>query len=47
LYDHLKQGYTLAEFLADFPTVKQFQAEAVLELANQDIALHAVRVGED
>jgi len=47
LYDHLKQGYTLAEFLADFPTVKKSQAEAVLDLANADIPLHAVRVGEE
>lgn len=34
LFDHLKKGYTLAEFLADFPSVTEAQAQAVLELAS-------------
>ncbi len=47
LFDHLKQGYNLAEFLADFPSVKREQAEAVLDLASHDAPEHAVRVGEE
>jgi uncharacterized protein (DUF433 family) len=31
LFDHLEQGYTLDEFLADFPTVRRDQTLAVLE----------------
>jgi uncharacterized protein (DUF433 family) len=31
LFDHLQQGYTLEEFLADFPTVTREQADALLE----------------
>jgi uncharacterized protein (DUF433 family) len=46
LFVHLKKGYTMAEFLADFPSVNRSQAEAVLDLAKNDIPLHAVRVGE-
>lgn len=42
LFDHIEQGYTIEEFLADFPTVKREQAIAVLELAKGDIPLHAV-----
>jgi uncharacterized protein (DUF433 family) len=46
LFVHLKRGYSVAEFLADFPTVSKEQAEAMLDLANADVPLHAVRVGE-
>jgi len=34
LFDHLKRGYTVEEFLNDFPTVTKAQVDAVLELAN-------------
>jgi uncharacterized protein (DUF433 family) len=33
LFDHLKAGDTLADFLEGFPSVKREQAEAFLELA--------------
>ncbi len=46
LFVHLKRGYALAEFLADFPTVSKEQAEAMLDLANGDIPTHAIQVGE-
>lgn len=31
LFDHLKQGISIDEFLLDFPSVKRAQVEAVLE----------------
>jgi len=34
LFDYLKGGDTLAEFLDDFPTVSQEQAVKALELAS-------------
>jgi uncharacterized protein (DUF433 family) len=43
-FDHLEQGYTLDEFLLDFPTVQRAQAIAVLELAKSDIPGHAEHV---
>jgi len=42
LFDHLKLGLTVEEFLLDFPTVTKDQIEAVLEMAKQDIPRHAV-----
>ena len=45
LFDHLEQGVSLDEFLADFPTVTREQAVAVLELAKADCSKHAVAVG--
>ena len=42
LFDHVEEGYTLDEFLADFPTVEREQAIAVLELAKADVPRHAV-----
>ena len=41
LFDHLKKGYTVAEFLADFPSVKEEQIQAVLDLAKDDMSAHA------
>lgn len=41
LFDHLKKGYTVAEFLADFPTVTEEQVLAALDLAKSDMARHA------
>jgi uncharacterized protein (DUF433 family) len=37
LFDYLKGGDTLAEFLDDFPTVSQEQAVKALELAGEDL----------
>jgi len=45
LFDHLQKGYTVAEFLADFPSVRVVQVQAVLETAKSDAASHAERVG--
>jgi uncharacterized protein (DUF433 family) len=47
LFDCLKDGYTLAEYLADFPSVKKEQAEAVLDIAENDVPSHAVLVAND
>ena len=37
LFDYLKGGDTLAEFLDDFPTVIREQASQVLDLAEEDL----------
>lgn len=42
LFDYLKGGDTLAEFLDDFPTVSQQQAVKALELAGEDLIDAAV-----
>lgn len=39
LFDYLKSGHTLEEFLGDFPSVSREHAIAVLELANSAVAL--------
>jgi uncharacterized protein (DUF433 family) len=41
LFEHLEQGYSVDEFLADFPTVKREYAIQVLELAKADVPKHA------
>lgn len=41
LFEHLKRGYSVREFLADFPTVTEEQVQAVLDLANDDLPRHA------
>ncbi len=38
LFDHFKRGYTLDYFLAQFPTVKREQAEAVLDAAKEHVS---------
>ena len=40
LTDYLAGGYTLEQFLDDFPTVKRGQAEAVLEMMREDFLSH-------
>lgn len=35
MFDHLKRGYPLEYFLAQFPSVRREQAEDVLDLAKQ------------
>jgi uncharacterized protein (DUF433 family) len=42
LFDHLRKGYTVDDFLADFPTVSKQQIEGLLDLAEADIPKHAV-----
>jgi uncharacterized protein (DUF433 family) len=37
LFDYLKGGDTLADFLDDFPTVTREQAVKTLELAREDL----------
>jgi len=39
LFDYLKAGHTLEEFLADFPSVSRDHAVAVIDLANRALAL--------
>jgi uncharacterized protein (DUF433 family) len=41
LIDYLEDGYSLAEFLADFPTVSRDQAIAALEEAKEAVLAHA------
>ena len=42
LFDLLEQGYSLEEFLLDFPTVERAQAVSVPELAKADLPRHAI-----
>jgi uncharacterized protein (DUF433 family) len=42
LFDYLKGGDTLADFLDDFPTVSREQAVKALELAGEDLIDAAV-----
>ena len=42
LFDLLEQGYSLEEFLLDFPSVERAQAVSVLELAKADLPRHAI-----
>ena len=41
LFDHLKRGYTIDEFLEQFPTVKREQVDALLDESSQQIRHHA------
>jgi uncharacterized protein (DUF433 family) len=41
LMDYLEEGQALAEFLADFPTVRRDQAIAALEEAKEAFLAHA------
>lgn len=45
LFDHLRRGYTVTEFLAQFPTVAREQVESVLELARERVPGEALRAG--
>jgi uncharacterized protein (DUF433 family) len=44
LFDNLKRGSTLDQFLEDFPTVSKEQVDAVLEMAKSDVGNHAEHV---
>ncbi len=39
LFNYLKKGYSIEEFLLDFPTVTREQVTAALELADESINL--------
>jgi uncharacterized protein (DUF433 family) len=39
LFDYLKAGHTLEEFLADFPSVSREHAVAVIDLATRAVAV--------
>jgi uncharacterized protein (DUF433 family) len=41
LFDYLKAGHTLEEFLEDFPSVSHAHAIAVIEAANKAVAMAA------
>mgnify|MGYP000016117419 CR=1 FL=1 len=43
LFDHLRQGYTVDYFLAQFPTVEAAQVDSVLEMAQQEVPRQALR----
>jgi uncharacterized protein (DUF433 family) len=44
LFDLLKRGYTVSEFIADFPTVTVEQVDAVLEMTKSDVPKHTEKV---
>ena len=41
LWDYLKAGDRIADFLEDFPTVTHEQVDAVLEIAGEAVTRHA------
>lgn len=41
LFDLLKRGYTVEEFLNDFPTISREQITAVRDMAKADVPKHA------
>jgi len=43
LFDHLRRGYTVDYFLAQFPTVSREQVEAVLDVARLSVPTQALR----
>ena len=45
LIDYLEGGYSLDEFLDDFPSVSREQVLAALEAANDALSTHARLVG--
>jgi uncharacterized protein (DUF433 family) len=44
LFDHIGAGYTVEEFLEQFPSVKREQVTRLLELVRQDVERIAVPV---
>ena len=42
LFDHLEAGYTVNEYLAEFPTVKREQVIGLLEQLKQQVQQSAV-----
>jgi uncharacterized protein (DUF433 family) len=47
LFDHLRKGYTVDQFLEDFPTVTKAQVDALLELAEADVPRYAAPAGRE
>lgn len=45
LFDLLRRGRTVEQFLEDFPSVTRAQVNEVLNLAFSDVLQHALRVG--
>ena len=43
LFDHIRLGYTISQFIEQFPTVKREQVEAVLELVKHDTVIAGLR----
>jgi len=41
LFDWLKGGYTIEFYLEQFPSVKRWHVEAVLDFASGDVVVHA------
>ncbi len=46
LFDYVKGGHTVAEFLDDFPSVQYDQALAVLDLAESTVTLNFSRYAQ-
>ena len=44
LFDHLRRGYTVDYFIAQFPTVERGQVEAVLDIAKAQLPQQAQKV---
>jgi len=44
LFDHLQRGYTINQFLSQFPTVQREQVEALLQRAKDRLAGDAQQV---
>lgn len=43
LFDHLRRGYSLSEYLVQFPTVRREDAEGVLAFAEHRVPGDALR----
>jgi len=41
LFDYVKGGHTIAEFIDDFPSVKYEQALAILDMAESTVTLNS------
>ena len=46
LFDYVKGGHTISEFIDDFPSVTPGQARAVLELAESSVTLNFPRYAQ-
>ncbi len=45
LFDHLESGYTIGEFLEQFPTVRRDQVTGLLEQLKEQAEHSAIKVG--
>ncbi|MGC4032265.1 MAG: DUF433 domain-containing protein [Tepidisphaeraceae bacterium] len=45
LFDLLRRGRTVEQFLEDFPSVLRPQVDEILKLASADVLRHALRIG--